>query len=77
MLQFFSASTGIVNTRRAIRECLEIALEGEPNLDCDLLIIHSAMGHDFKELLSEGVIGAEGPNQATLNLHSGARSLIN
>jgi hypothetical protein len=79
MLQFFSASTGIVNSRRAIRECLEIALEGEPNLDCDLIIFHSSMGHNFKELLSEarklapgsqiagctgaGVIGAEGPNQ--------------
>jgi len=80
MLQFYSASTAIVNSRRAIRECLEIALEGEPNLDCDLLIIHSSMGHNFKELLSEarklvpsaqiagctgaGVIGAEGPNES-------------
>jgi hypothetical protein len=79
MLQFFSASTGIVNSRRAMRECLEIALEGEPNLDCDLIIFHTAMGHNFNELLSEarklapgaqiagctgaGVIGAEGPNQ--------------
>jgi hypothetical protein len=79
MLKFYSASTGIVNTRRAMRECLEIALEGEPNLDCDLIIFHTAMGHNFKELLNEarklapgaqvagctgaGVIGAEGPNQ--------------
>jgi hypothetical protein len=79
MLQFFSASTGIVNSRRAVRECLEIALEGEPNLDCDLIIFHTSMGHNFKELLSEvrkvapgaqiagctgaGVIGNEGPNQ--------------
>jgi hypothetical protein len=79
MLQFFSASTGTVNARRAVRECLEIALEGEANLDCDLIIFHTSMGHNFKELLSEarklapgaqiagctgaGVIGAEGPNQ--------------
>jgi hypothetical protein len=79
MLQFFSASTGTVNARRAVRECLEIALEGERNLDCDLIIFHTSMGHNFKELLSEarklapgaqiagctgaGVIGAEGPNQ--------------
>ena len=80
MLQFFSASTHIVNSKRAIRECLEIALEGEPNLDCDLLIIHSSIGHNFKELLDEarklapgaqiagctgaGVIGLEGPNES-------------
>jgi hypothetical protein len=79
MLKFYSASTGIVNSRRAVRECLEIALEGEPNLDCDLIIFHTSMGHNFNELLSEarklapsaqivgctgaGVIGAEGPNQ--------------
>jgi len=53
MLQFFSASTSIVNSKRAITECLEIALEGEPNLDCDLIIIYSAMGHNFKDLLLE------------------------
>jgi len=80
MLQFFSASTSIVNSKRAITECLEIALEGEPNLDCDLIIIYTAMGHNFKELLSEtkrlspnarivgctcaGVIGREGPNES-------------
>ena len=78
MLQFFSASTSIVNSRRAITECLEIALEGEANLDCDLIIIYSAIGHNFTELLSEasklspnaqivgcscaGNIGTEGPN---------------
>lgn len=80
MLQFFSASTSIVNSRRAITECLEIALEGEANLDCDLIIIYSAIGHSFKELLSEanklspnaqivgcscaGIIGTEGPNES-------------
>lgn len=80
MLKFFSASTSIVNSKRAITECLEIALEGEPDLDCDLVIIYTAMGHNFKELLSEarklspsarivgcscaGVIGREGPNES-------------
>jgi hypothetical protein len=77
MPKFYSASTSIVNSRKAIRICLEIALDGEPNLDCDQLIIHSAMGHNFKELLSEGVIGAEGPNQTMLYLDFDARSLIN
>jgi 2,4-dienoyl-CoA reductase-like NADH-dependent reductase (Old Yellow Enzyme family) len=80
MLQFFSASTSIVNSRRAITECLEVALEGESNLDCDLLIIYTAIGHNFKEILSEaqklspnaevvgctcaGIIGKEGPNES-------------
>jgi 2,4-dienoyl-CoA reductase-like NADH-dependent reductase (Old Yellow Enzyme family) len=80
MLQFFSASTSIVNSRRAITECLEVALEGESNLDCDLIIIYTAIGHNFKELLDEahklspnaelvgctcaGVIGKEGPNES-------------
>ncbi len=79
MLQFFSASTGIVSSKRAIAECLEVAFEGESNLDCDLIIIYTAMGHKFEELLSEakrlspsarivgctcaGVIGREGPNE--------------
>jgi len=53
MLQFFSASTSIVNSKRAITECLENALQGEPDLNCDLLIIYSAMGHNFKDLLTE------------------------
>ena len=80
MLQFFSASTSIVNSKRAITECIEVALEGEPNLDCDLIIIYSAMGHNFQELLIEaqklspgaqiagctgaGVIGIEGPDES-------------
>jgi hypothetical protein len=80
MLQFFSASTSIVNSKRAITECLENALEGQPNLDCDLIIIYTAMGHNFKDLLSEahklspnaqivgcscgGVIGKEGPDES-------------
>jgi hypothetical protein len=79
MLQFFSASTGIVSSKRAIAECIEVALEGESNLDCDLIIIYTAMGHNFEELLREakrlspsarivgctcaGIIGREGPNE--------------
>jgi hypothetical protein len=53
MLQFFSASTNIVNSKRAITECLENALQGESNLNCDLIIIYAAIGHNFKELLKE------------------------
>jgi len=80
MLQFFTASTCIVDSKRAIAECLEKALTGEKTLDCDLLIIYTAMGHNFRDLLSEahrlspgaqvvgctcaGVIGNEGPDES-------------
>jgi hypothetical protein len=80
MLQFFSASTNIVNSKRAITECLENALQGEPDLNCDLIIIYAAMGHNFKDLLTEarklspgariagctggGVIGKSGPDES-------------
>ena len=80
MLQFFSASTSIVDSKRAIAECLENALAGEKTLNCDLLVFYTGMGHNFKDLLSEahrlspdaqivgctcaGVIGREGPNES-------------
>ena len=84
MLQFYSASTSIVNSRRAINECLEMALDGESNLDCDLLIIYTGMGHNFQDLLNEahiiapnaqvvgctcaGIIGKDGPNESLRSL---------
>jgi 2,4-dienoyl-CoA reductase-like NADH-dependent reductase (Old Yellow Enzyme family) len=84
MLQFFSASTSIVDSKRAMAECLENALAGESSLDCDLLIFYTGMGHNFKDLLSEarrlslgaqvvgctgaGVIGKEGPNESLKSL---------
>jgi hypothetical protein len=80
MLQFYSSSNGVVNSKRAMAECIENALEGQGNLDCDLLIFYTTMGHNFKDLLSEarrlspkaeivgctgmGVIGREGPNES-------------
>jgi hypothetical protein len=80
MLEFFSSSSGSVNSKRAITECLENALEAEKSLDCDLIIIYSTIGHNFAEILSEayqispnaqivgctgaGIIGREGPNEA-------------
>jgi len=80
MLQFYSSSNSVVNSKRAMAECIENALEGQNNLDCDLLIFYTTMGHDFKDLLSEarrlspkaesvgctgmGVIGREGPNES-------------
>lgn len=80
MLQFYSSSNSVVNSKRAMAECIENALEGQNNLDCDLIIFYTTMGHNFKDLLSEarrlspkaeivgctgmGVIGKEGPNES-------------
>jgi hypothetical protein len=80
MLEFFSSSTGAVNSKRAIAECLENALDGQNDLDCDLIIIYTSIGHNFKDMLAEarrlspnaqivgctgcGVIGREGPNES-------------
>jgi hypothetical protein len=79
MLEFYSASARIVNSRRAMAECLESAL-GEDSQDCDLLVIHASMGHRFAELLEEarrlapsarivgssccGVVGREGVSES-------------
>jgi hypothetical protein len=83
MLEFFSASTRMVNSRRAITECLEAAL-GEDNTDCDLVIIHASMGHDYPALLTEtrrlapsarvvgssccGIVGREGVSESMKDL---------
>ena len=80
MLQFYSTSTNIVNSKRAITECLENALQGEPDLNCNLIIIYSAIGHNFQDLLSEarkvspnariagctgaGIISKKGPDES-------------
>lgn len=83
MLEFFSASTRMVNSRRAIAECLEAAL-GEGDTDCDLVVIHASLGHDYPALLSEtrnlapsarilgssccGVVGREGVSESMKDL---------
>lgn len=83
MLTFHSASTRIVNSRRAITECLEAAL-GEGQTDCDLLVLHASMGHDFEALVQEarrlapsarivgssccGVVGSEGVSESMKDL---------
>ena len=79
MLQFFSASTRMVNSRRAVAECLEAAL-GENDTDCDLVVIHASLGHDYQTLLTEtrrlapsarvvgssccGIVGREGVSES-------------
>lgn len=79
MLTLYSASTRMVNSRRAMAECLEAALGGDDQ-DCDLLVIHASMGHDYRQLLDEarrlapsarvvgssccGVVGREGVSES-------------
>ncbi|MEO0046699.1 MAG: hypothetical protein RL705_1890 [Bacteroidota bacterium] len=79
MLQFYSASTRIVNTRRGVAECIEIACDNDYS-DVDLLIFHASIGHDFHDIVQEskklvphanvvaasccGVVGREGVSES-------------
>lgn len=79
MLQFYSASTRIVNTQRSVSECLEIALHEVPEKP-SVLLFNASVGHDFnvliqhaKELVPEaqilaasccGVVGREGVSES-------------
>ncbi len=79
MLSFYSASARIINSRRAVNECMEVAL-GENISDCSLLIWHASIGHNFDEILDEahrlaphasvllssccGVVGKEGVSES-------------
>lgn len=79
MLKFASASARMVNSRRAMAECLEAAL-GEDDTDCDLVVVHASMGHDYAVLAAEaqrlapsarvvgssccGVVGKEGVSES-------------
>ena len=79
MLEFFSSSARVVNTKRAVMECLEIAMGNEYS-NADLLIFHASIGHDFQEMVNEahtlapnativaasccGVVGREGVSES-------------
>lgn len=52
MLHFTSASNAIVNSRKAIEDCLENTLAGQDPLECRLLVLHSTIAHDFEEILN-------------------------
>lgn len=55
MLHFYSASTGTVNSVRAMKECIENALSEDhapPADQINLLVLHSTIGHDFAQLLA-------------------------
>jgi hypothetical protein len=79
MLQFYSSSTRMVNTKRGVQECLESAL-GDTYIDTNLLIFHASIGHDFQDLVDEasrlvprarivaasccGIVGKEGVSES-------------
>lgn len=79
MLEFFSASTRMVNPQRAILECLEASL-GPEDQTCDLIIINASIGHNLSDLMKEthfycpkarvvgascaGIIGREGVSES-------------
>lgn len=79
MLTFHSSSARIVDSRRAIADCLEAAC-GHGAADIDLLVIHASIGHDFQALAEEaaalaprarivgasccGVVGTEGVSES-------------
>lgn len=83
MLEFHSASTRMVNSQRAITECLEAALGGQPG-DCDLIIFHASLGHNYQELAAQaralapqarvvgcsccGIVGSEGVSESMKDL---------
>lgn len=79
MLTFQSASARIIDSRRAIADCLEAAC-GDQAAETDLLVIHASIGHDFQQLADEaarlapkarivgasccGVVGREGVSES-------------
>ncbi|MEN9964062.1 MAG: hypothetical protein RL582_1157 [Bacteroidota bacterium] len=79
MLQFFSSSARVINTKRAVIECMEIAM-GQNYADADLIVFHASIGHDFKEMMAQahemapnaillaasccGVVGREGVSES-------------
>ncbi|MDG1159349.1 MAG: FIST N-terminal domain-containing protein [Flavobacteriales bacterium] len=79
MLEFYSASARIVNSKRAIQECMEIAL-GDDYASADLIIINASIGHNFQDLVDQatemapnarvvtssccGIVGREGVSES-------------
>ena len=78
MLEFSSGLSTAVNSKAAATECIESAL-GDAGDTCDLLVIHSTVGHNFDQVLAaaraacpnadiigctgSGVIGREGVSE--------------
>ena len=80
MLNFHSGLSNSVNSKTAVIECLSNAFDGSENSDCNLLVIHSTVGHNFPQMLAaakeacpaaeiigctgSGVIGREGVSKS-------------
>lgn len=80
MLEFYSASNGIVDSVSAIQDAVNQAFKHADAADCDLLILHVTVGHNFEPLLQEakricpnakivgctcaGIIGVEGADES-------------
>jgi len=78
MLEFSSGLSTAVHSQAAVRECLESAL-GDSHDGCDLIVLHTTVGHNFAQVLSaaraecpgarivgctgSGVIGHEGVSE--------------
>ena len=78
MLEFSSGLSTAVNSKQAVAECVELAL-GDAGDVCDLLVIHSTVGHNFAQVIAaaraacsdavivgcsgSGVIGREGVSE--------------
>ena len=78
MLEFSSGLSTVVNSKQAAAECVELAL-GDAGDTCDLLVIHSTVGHNFAQAIASarsacanavivgctgsGVIGREGVSE--------------
>ncbi len=50
MMDFRSGLSGSVNSTRAVEECFDIAFDGAPEKDCDLIVFHTTVGHNFESL---------------------------
>ena len=53
MLRFYSANVRIVNSQRAVDECLEIAFGKELPNDCRVVIINASLGHNLDKLAAD------------------------
>ncbi|MEI7955813.1 MAG: FIST N-terminal domain-containing protein [Verrucomicrobiota bacterium] len=78
MINFFSASTRMGDSRNAIRECMDAALG--TNKACDVVIVNASVGHDYQALIDEvrelapgarvlgssccGIVGSEGVSES-------------
>ncbi len=79
MLEFFSSSTRMVNTKRGVMELLESAM-GSDYANADLIVLHASIGHNFQEMVDQahemapnarivaasccGVVGVEGVSES-------------